>query len=76
MSDNKNTPPANEAEIEKAKALIEAEKKERAQKTWAEIEPILKANKCHFEFGINIGGQSVPVNQVLAQGIIMHVIAE
>lgn len=60
--------------VEKAKALVDADKKERAIRAWKRIEEALKEENCILDFALSIEGQSVPAQQVLKEPLIIHVV--
>lgn len=61
------------SEIEKAKALIEEEKKARAKKAWEAIEKSLNENRCVLNFAIDLQGNRIPVEQVLKNQLVIIV---
>lgn len=53
-------------EIEKAKKLIEAEKKERGEKAKAALDKWAKEFNVQLGANVMLGNQPVPVNQILS----------
>lgn len=68
--------PTNAEALEAAKAVIEAEKQTRAKAAWDKIEKILTENKCSISVCAELGGQNVPIQQLLALKTVMFISAE
>ncbi len=58
-------------ELEKAKALVQADMIERQKATWAEVQKLLQERGFQLNLSYDLGGQPIPLNLILQDKVLI-----